>query len=268
MPAGGLLLVVYASSRMDNLTFCDFRAPQFKAMCDLLGTTFNTSQTELNKSYQLLISGFKDDHIEPTFTHRSFFTSLDENFQTKYNQADIVASDLPSLLSRGGQRTVMIVAQDALSKEPAPEQIRLGTPFAMHSKWCRERFPTTKRYFQLIDVLLDRGFQVYLTDLHKVYVRGAGLSKGAGLPKEDKKRFSAVLREEIKLINPEAVMTWGKKAGGAITELKINRPHHTYPHPSAANGRTLAKIIGRPVTTENIIDHWTKYLAPRLRFQL
>lgn len=246
---------------MSHLDFCAFEPHQFETICKLLGETFNTTQAELQGFYQALRNDFDyPEWPQEICADRRFFTSLDERFWPTYNQANVVACDLPSLLSRGGQKTVMIVAQDALSNVPSPEKVRIGTPYALHIKKCRHEVHNTRRYFQLLDALLQQGYQVYLTDFYKIYVRGASVSR------KDRQRFGEVLKQEIEMLNPNALITWGRKSTIAVEKLQIGRPHYSYPHPSGSARWAWAKLMGNPATDENIFNYWKQDLSQRLGF--
>lgn len=244
---------------MSSLSFCEFTSPQAETIYELLGQTFNTSHTELKHFYQQLRDDFTNaDWPAPVYADRQFFSSLDQRFQPAYEEAAIVACDLPSLLSRGGQKLVMIVAQDALSRVPGPDKIRLGTPYALHLKKCREELHNTRRYFQMIDVLLNHGYQVYLTDLYKIYVGGNSLTR------KDRKRFRSILKQEVERLEPQALITWGRKATVTVEKLEIDQPHYDYPHPAAP--WAWAKRIGCQATHKNVLKYWQENLSQQLGF--
>lgn len=149
-------------------------------------------------------------------------------------------------------------SKDALSLEAVPGRVRLGTPYAMHLKKCREERYHTRRYFQLIDVLLVHECQIYLTDLYKVHVNGVSLTK------KDRERFRTILRQEIEILKPQALITWGRKATVTVEKLKIGRSHYAYPHPAAP--WAWRKLMGIPATQENVLRHWQNDLSQQLSF--
>lgn len=224
---------------MSDLSFCLFDDQQFEAVCNLLCRTFNTSNAELLSFYQALQLDF---HLPawppPVVVDRDFFSSQDDSFQAIYDCAPTIASDLPSLLSRGGQNTVMIIAQDPYNNNPS-KNVWIGTPYGLHARKCREGFQT-RRYFQLIDVLLQQGYQTYLTDFYKVYVQGGKL------PRKERQRFAEILTQEIEIIDPIAVITWGGPATHAVSKLKLKTPHYSYPHPSGSARWVWKSLIGDP----------------------
>ena len=105
----------------------------------------------------------------------------------------------------------------------------------MHSKFCREEYYKTKLYFDLIKVLLDEGYRVYLTDIFKVWVSEADKDKAISLSKQDYHRFTNVLRAELEIFNPIAVITWGTVASKAFKSIDLDFKHLESPHPSSAN---------------------------------
>ena len=241
----------------DALLFCAFDDLLLKSICSLLCTTFNTSHDELLDFYQALRDDFNlSEWPQPVWANRCFFNSADSDFQSHYDNASAVACDLPSLLSKGGQNTVVIVAQDPYNILP-DKRMRIGTPYALHIKRCREE-KHTRRYLQLIDVLFQLNYQVYLTDIHKVYVHGAKL------PRKDRLHFSVLLKQEIETIAPKAVITWGCSATHSVTKLKLNTSHFSYPHPSGQARGAWAKLIGARATDRRIFDYWQQNIARQL----
>ncbi|RCJ15517.1 hypothetical protein [Nostoc sp. ATCC 53789] len=63
----------------------------------------------------------------------------------------------------------------------------------------------------MIKVLLDAGYRVYLTDIFKVWVSEANCDRGIPPNKKDRTRFIQVLKTELEIFEPVAVITWGKK---------------------------------------------------------
>lgn len=242
---------------MNPLSFCSFDEEQFNGIYHLLCRAFELSKPELTSFYESLQAGFHYDDWPPAiFADRRFFSSHSESFQSEYDNAETIACDLPSLLSRGGQKTVVIIAQDPLNSNPA-EGVWIGTPYGLHVKKMREE-KHTKRYMQLIEILLHHGYQTYLTDFYKIYVRDAKL------PKVDKYLFADILKQEIELIKPTAIITWGKIASDAVASLKLQIPQHAYPHPSGSARWKWAEHMGKPATDDNILHYWENTVLQRL----
>lgn len=226
-------------------------------MRNLLRETFNTSDAELLRLYKALKANFdKDEWPAEVSTKRDFFKPQDSLSKKDYDRLETVACDLPSLLSRAKGNTVMIVAQDPYSNTSSPK-VTVGTPYAMHIRACREKLHT-KKYFQLIDVLLQQGYQTYLTDVYKIYIRETKLKK------EDCLRFFNLLRQEIETINPIAIVTWGRVATNAVAKLNLQKSHYHYPHPSGAARSAWAKLMQQSATDQNIYNYWKQDILNKL----
>jgi hypothetical protein len=242
---------------METLLFCEFDDPQFESISNFLCSAFNTTRSELLGFYQSLKADFDlADFPKPIFADRSFFKPRDDRFRADYDSARAISCDLPSLLSKGGKDVVMLIAQDPYNDQAA-DGIWIGTPYALHIKKCREN-RHTRQYLRLIDVLLEAGYQVYLTDIYKIDVHGKQLSR------KDKKWFRSILEEEVELVKPAAVITWGRKAEYAVRKLTLQPPHYAYPHPSGNARSSWAKLIGASATDQRILDYWRTSILERL----
>ena len=125
------------------------------------------------KLYQDIDSTFNQRNHPLHFTNRTFFKPVDDDFRFRYQEAEVIAVDLPSLLElddgRTNKPTVAIIGQDPKS-DNKHEQIVVGTPYGLHHKDSREVLKRTKLYFEMVQALLELGYRVYLTDLLKIWV--------------------------------------------------------------------------------------------------
>jgi hypothetical protein len=244
-----------------TLKFCDFSGPFIDAIHKLYERHFNISSNEFHTLYQSFINTFEfSGWPDPIHLDRSLYQSKDEHFQTIYLAASIVAADIPSLFSRGdqGKGTVAIVGQDSLSRHPNPGQVKMGTPYALHNKLCREDI-WTRIYFQMINELLKQGYRVYLTDLYKIY------TDGIKLPKPDRDAFATTLKDELSIIDPVLVVTWGAKSRDAVNAVGLPYQHMSCPHPSSQNNRTWAtRLNGQKATNENKLKYWKDAVSQHL----
>jgi hypothetical protein len=161
---------------MSDYLFSQFKANEFEAVHKELSKVLDISQDKLQNLYEEMqqkfeLEGYTDDWRLP----RNIFHSHDESFQKCYEDALLIGVDIPSLLEKNNnisnKKTVAIVGQDPLrtsKNNERVEEIKIATPYALHSKSCREKLPNTRLYFDLIKVLLDAGYRVYLTDIFKV----------------------------------------------------------------------------------------------------
>lgn len=176
-----------------------------------------------------------------------------------------VGVDLPWMLSCvDPKKTVMILGQDPLrnlndfsAAEKWKGRIIVGTPYAVHSTFYRER---TKTYRLIFDELRRIGCNVYLTDALKLYT-GSYLSVDA-LDRE-------VVRQEVESVNPDLivcfgnsslhVLTFASQRGGPISRASIKAnntiggiPILSVLHPGGNANRYWRTLLGeRPASSEN-----------------
>ncbi len=87
---------------------------------------------------------------------------------------------------------------------------------------------------------------------------GAARRRHRGIPlnKQDCNRFIQVLKTELEIFEPLAVITWGREASNGIRSLKLEVKHLEFPHPSGAANGAWRKLIGKSPTRENRINYW------------
>jgi hypothetical protein len=176
--------------------------------------------------------------------------------------------DLPSLLElhdgRNDKPTVAIIGQDPKSDNKY-EQILVGTPYGLHHKDSREVLKRTKLYFEMVQALLELGYRVYLTDLLKIWVcTSERLYVGTELPLADQQRFLQLIKPELAVINPVAVVTWGKKAGDVVNQLQLGIKHANFIHPGGAANGAWKRLLGHSPTNSNKLLYWRTKIAQEL----
>ncbi|MEH2347677.1 MAG: uracil-DNA glycosylase family protein [Nostoc sp.] len=250
---------------MSDYLFSQFKANEFEALHKELSKVLNISHGHLEALYEVMLQEFELEGYPEHILPRNIFHSHDESFQQCYEEALVIGVDIPSVLEKSNnisnKKTVVIVGQDPLRKsekkvEEKVEKISIGTPYALHLKNCREDLPNTRLYFDLIKVLLDAGYRVYLTDIFKVWVSEANCDRGIHLNKQDCTRFIQVLKAELEIFEPVAIVTWGKKASDGIKNIKLEVKHLEFPHPSGAANGTWGRLMGKSPTRENRINYW------------
>lgn len=251
----------------NTLQFLKFRPDEYKKICQCLNDVFHTSPAELTNLYKDLKSTFRKEDYPPHFVPRSFFQSEDSQFRSTCQESPSIAIDLPSVWELGDKKqdkpTVVILGQDPKSNQDN-KQISLGTPYGLHHKDSREIITNTKLYFRMVQVLMQLGYRVYLTDIFKVWVCNPSHKyKGITLPKVDKERFLDILEKELNAVNPAAVVTWGKAAEGAVKPLKISKTI-AFLHPSGAANGAFKKLIGKSPTHENKLGYWEETMREEL----
>jgi uracil-DNA glycosylase len=225
-----------------NLLFSKFQPQEFEQLCQLLCSVFETSPKELAKLYQDIDSTFYQPGWPKHFVRRDFFKSASEPFRHTCQKSPVIAVDLPSLIElddgQNYKSTIALIGQDPKNNEDQ-EQLVVGTPYGLHHQGSREELSRTKLYFEMVHVLLELGYRVYMTDLLKIWVcnpeqRYVGLK----LPASDQQRFLSLVKLELDVLHPVSIITWGKKAASAVDQLKSGIKHLKFPHPSgAASGK-------------------------------
>ncbi|WP_392532341.1 uracil-DNA glycosylase [Nostoc sp. C117] len=247
---------------MSDYLFSQFKANKFEALHKELSKVLDISEDQLQNFYDVMLQQFElEGYPDDQRLTRNIFYSHDENFQKCYEDALVIGVDIPSLLEKNNnisnKKTVVILGQDPLRKsDKRVEEIGIATPYALHLKSCREKLRNTRLYFDLIKVLLDAGYRVYLTDIFKIWVSEASCDRGIPLSKKDRTRFIQVLKTELEIFEPVAIVTWGKKASSAIKSINLEVKHLEFPHPGGAANGTLGKLMGKSPTRENRINYW------------
>ncbi|MBD2195930.1 MULTISPECIES: hypothetical protein [Calothrix] len=108
----------------------------------------------------------------------------------------------------------------------------------------------------MVKVLLEEGYRVYLTDIFKIWVSEANSDRGISLSKQDSARFIEILRTELEIFEPLAVITWGRKANSMLKSSNLDIKHLNFPHPSSAANDAWHKLMGKSPTRENQINYW------------
>ena len=250
------------------LLFCEFNALEFKQLCKLLCTVFETTPDELMKLYQDIDSTFDRPGWPLHFTRRDFFESANDVFRSIYQESPVIAVDLPSLMElddgRNDKPTIAIVGQDS-KNDSDHEKLVVGTPYGLHHKGSREELRRTKLYFEMVQVLLELGYRVYLTDLLKIWVCNPKRRYvGIKLPPIDRQRFLQLIKPELAVVQPVAVVTWGKVAGNAVDQLHLGIKHINFIHPSGAASGTWRRLIGYSPTDSNKLNYWRTKIAQEL----
>ncbi len=241
--------------------FSEFRSSEFDELYQEISQVFNISKEQLNALYLIMREELEKEGYPEHTLSRNIFLPSDESFQKRYDDAFVIGVDIPSILELDNgvkdKKTVAILGQDPLRRSEAKvEEISIGTPYALHLKNCREKLPNTRLYFDLIKVLLESGYRVYLTDVFKVWVSSSNGKSGIPLSKKDCNRFINLLKKELEIFEPLAIITWGEIASKTVSGIDLNIKHLKFPHPSQNNHRTWQKIMGKPSTRENRINYW------------
>jgi uracil-DNA glycosylase len=251
-----------------DLLFSKFKPQEFEQLAQLLCSVFETSSSELAKLYKQIDSDFYKEGWPPHSVSRDFYKSLDAKFQSTYLKSPVVAVDLPSLMElderRDNKPTVAIIGQDPKNDRDY-EQLVIGTPYGLHRKGCREELSNTKLYFEMIQILLELGYRVYLTDILKIWVCNPERPYcGIKLPSADLERFTNMIKPELAVVKPVVVITWGNVAGKAVDKLKLDIEHLKFIHPSGAANGAFKKLTGISPNDSNKLAYWRHEISQKL----
>lgn len=250
------------------MLFCKFKSHELNQLHDLLSTVFGMSPEEVEKIYRDICSTYDVPGWPSHKIRRSIFQSSDAEFQKICEKSPVIAVDLPSSfeLDDGNTQksTIIIIAQDSKSGRNS-QDIPIGTPFGLHHKGSREILGVTKYYYEMICALVQMGYRVYLTDIFKVWVCDPNRPYNRiKLPISDQKRFFRVLEQELPIINPSMVITWGKDASLAMRKVRCDVKGLAFPHPGGAAGGAWAKLLGTSPTRANKLAYWKSTISEAL----
>jgi hypothetical protein len=251
-----------------HLLFCKFSDQELNQLCQLLCSVFDTTPEELVKLYEDIDSTFDQPGYPLHFKNRNFFESANEAFRATYQSSPVIAVDLPSLIElddgRNDKPTIAIIGQDSKHNSDH-EKLVVGTPYGLHHKGSREELPRTRLYFEMIQVLLELGYRVYLTDVLKIWVCNPKRSKrryvGIKLPNVDEQKFLKLIKPELAVVQPIAIVTWGKVAGNSVENLHLGIKHLKFLHPSGAANGDWKKLLGDSPTYANKLAYWRKIMT-------
>jgi hypothetical protein len=184
--------------------------------------------------------------------------------------SQITGIDIPILLTNDDKEdkevkgTVVIVAQDPLRSIKDPmlkpfipfDKPIVGTPFAFHYEL--QYYKQTEVYRLIVDDLLKKGYNVYITDIWKCWDKDKTYR---GRWEKGNPHFDCLV-EEIDEIKPDYVILMGKQAQNNFDSIKCTQPTQIcVPHPSAAANGAWVRQIGKcdiPTKADYIIDKFLK----------
>jgi len=238
-----------------------------KALADL----FNLSVEEVHNFYKKIIESFTDINTMPSqgFVEISKFRLehlFAEHVHEKWSSSTLIGLDLPILISQTNKpnKPVFLLGIDPLRKRKdfpstSPQNIIIGTPYAIHSDYYRERRSRTKIYWDLIKHI-SLNHDVYLTDVFKIWLNDSSIDEKTKYPLNfSVESWIKLLKLELCEIDPFKIITFGNVA----YEMCISAASESQkdkivplPHPSGRNQK-WNMIISGPKT----IDAKTEYLC-------
>lgn len=206
-----------------NYEFCfksggkKFEAAAFSAMKKLIGKPkavrhiYSKLKCIYDKSEKDFMSNYyplEKEMLNPTFKINGIMMGI----------------DFPIWLRKEGEKQkkrIMILGQDPIRnkkyfiKRNVKKDVVIGTPYSFHYKKERNG---KKNYWEIVKLLLDEGYSIYLTDIYKIWAKDSTMDKLY-------EKFKVILDREIEQVKPKYIITFGKTAAESMIgkqELKKN----------------------------------------------
>ena len=252
-----------------------------KKIEQLFAEFFGFDSSYIHQCYRKLKDAYNQ---QLSSSHEGFIPkqkqSLKISFQEKQTQnhlenSPLIGIDLPLFFKRLDPKaqTVMLVAEDPQRSRKdfslelkddfganlfKPEDVIIGTPFALHSSYYKER--RTKQYWHPIKHIIEKNYHLYVTDKYKVFM--LDYKNTIKLKKYDLKQEDAIFEElllkELEIIKPNKIICFGGKAYESCKNLLRDNDckSELLPallHPSMANNSKWTFL--KPASIENKIKH-------------
>jgi hypothetical protein len=173
-----------------------------------------------------------------------------------------VQFDLPFYIDNKKEHTIMIVGMDAKASHDTDEII-LSTPYYLQSIKGRE---TNKNYYWKIIKLLGEHYNIYLSDVFKMYFeKEVIVSNEISEYISDPLHLSLLNKEIIEIVNPIAIVSWGDKSRNLVANLydlklrnSISKDNLSIPYYINDN----IKFIATPHPSRRTFsEHWEDFFS-------
>ena len=204
---------------------------QSKITVVLSENLFNTSfHNTLENYYECIYNNFEFENEDRLILNNVLFKELNlfSNIaQQKVNLSNC-GIDFPILLGNTNsfQKKIMIVAMDPKRNAQHHDEISLSTVFSLHNK--NDRNTKKNDYWRFIEPLTKSNL-VYITDVYKLYYEYQEQNKTL-LSNKDKSftgnnseyyaLHKFILNEEIKIIQPDMIITLGIESANALKSIQ------------------------------------------------
>ena len=193
----------------------------------IINHILNFNENEITNIYRQLKLESQIEVTNVNFLKNSFF---EFGQVTTYNSFQI---DLPFWNSfTAGKETVMVIGMDpkrSSVSNKVPKDIILNTPYSLH---CKEGRETKKNQYWSILSRLLKDYNIYTTDLYKLYFNQINPQNNSRLPSNRITEYMSLpihktmLEEELAYVNPSAIICFGnasRNACASILGLKLNK---------------------------------------------
>lgn len=229
---------------------------------EIIANTYGFGSSLMVEKYDEIIAltNNNEDFREPHPIDKSTIKTRIENFDRYY----LTGLDLPIWVNSGNDnKRIIILASEPLRSDAVFTEvydnfniknnfyshILVGTPFAYH--YINPGKTDSNLYWDIIDYMAQEAF-VYITDIRKIWFAGFEYHKNF----INAEYHKAMLEQEIDMVNPDVVVTFGNNANSVVSKMKFPQSikHINLIHPSK---RTIPqrdkffKLRGIDVTTFN-----------------
>lgn len=200
-----------------------------KKIKQLLAEDLLSNQKDVDEVYNWIHHYFNNEFFDsppkPSEEPKLRLNDLSNSFASLNNQ-DIrtIGIDFPIKLSKGKNRpTLMVCAMDPLryeseSKNPSTE-IGPWVPFSIINNPTKQKKYTERQNLLFFHTLL-RDFDLYITDIYKVFYRKGNKRSNQLHDFTSLKIHNKILNKEIDIVNPIAILTLGNNARDALCNIK------------------------------------------------
>ena len=212
-----------------------FSKPNDKVI-STLADFFDVSESQINSYYnELMVEDCNTVVHDDKFTNVKFISDYANEL---LKESNLVCAELPVFYQSNGAdaKTVVIVGLEPFKSGIAEKSMTVSAPFALHNCEWREREGGTKFYFNFIKAILDRGFNVYVTDIFKLLLKK---DTNAELPK-----CKELLDIELAQFDSPIILPFGKAASIAcVSELMLTQQIISMPNPNVSANRIWSTIF-------------------------
>lgn len=217
-------------------------------------------------------------HYEDTITVPIPITHPDFiDLTTRTTNRGAIGLDLPTWFNlKNNDKRIMIIAQDPLrgnkwysdaffkEGEYVCTDALVASPFGLHGKSWRDKKNGGGRMKALVEILIEKGYGVYLTDCRKYFVYNA--SESAKYSKGKKAIYKTILHKEIDLVDPASIVALGNQAYSYCHELIGDDARLLYmPHFSGLATSRQKKFFemdeNQKVTVEELAEKYAEYIT-------
>lgn len=202
----------------------------------VLANYLSVSVTQINEYYEKLMGDDISADLEDVKFQDVKFHS--EETEIIWNKSDYVALDLPIFYGGNGPEaeTVVVLGLEPFHNSLVTKPMGISTPYALHNCEWREREGGTKIYYYFIKHIIDKGYNVYVSNIYK-FLLNSNI-------KFEQPKFQEVLLKEIELVKAEIVITFGKLPSViCANDFQLGKRVLSMPNPSVSANRIWSTIL-------------------------